>query len=187
MQLKSIPDHHAPSFSNIHTSNLLFQRIPWLIITLFFDSFSASIMQKYEKLFQHHLILSIFLPMITTCACNAGNQPNVLFIRDSPTLSSEEKQKRIVQEFKTSLLTATILSFFTFFRILFQYPNEVNIAGYLALCLFLLTLFAVSIGLFVTYCLSTLNIDPANASPQILSTVVDIVGVSIICWLSFML
>lgn len=73
----------GPGQSNEHTLSayfatpfwrILLRRLPWLIGLLLLQSFSASILHRYDAFLEAHILFTYFIPMVVGTGGNAGNQ-----------------------------------------------------------------------------------------------------------------
>lgn len=53
---------------------LVASRVGWLVSLLGLQSFSSLILQSYQSVIEKHIVIALFLTMLTGTAGNAGNQ-----------------------------------------------------------------------------------------------------------------
>jgi len=163
-------------------------RLPWLIGLLLLQSFSANILGAFDTLLDKHLIIAFFIPMLVGSGGNAGNQPGVMVTRALATgsLNKERLMRLLRKEGQIAFGTACALGLVGFFRVLIQeYPNALPALA-IVLSLWVVVFTSIFLGIFFSVTLDRFGIDPAAGSAPLLTTISDLVGISILCVVSLL-
>ncbi len=170
--------------SYFHTSfwTLIRQRSVWLVSLLVMQSLSSYIMYTYSGVLESHLILSFFLTMLIGTGGNAGNQSATLVIRGLTTgeINPKTEKKIFMREFFSSLTLGIILVVFCFIRV---YLTHKDLVAAFALCsaLFCIVVTSMTLGTLIPLLLNRLSIDPAHSAAPFLATMMDVIGILILC------
>ncbi len=178
------------SESYFETSNwhLIFERSKWLISLLLLQSFSPYIMSKFDAMLSEHVIISLFLTMLIGTGGNAGNQSSTLVIRGLATgeIPPSKAFRLVLREFFIGLVIAGILSVVSFARVFITY-NDITSAIAISVSLFTIVMASILLGTMIPLILNRFKIDPAHSAAPFLSTLMDIIGISIYCTICYYL
>lgn len=165
------------------TWNLILQRSTWLIGLLLLQSVSSVIMGRYDSMIQQYAVLSIFLTMITGTGGNAGNQSATLVIRGLTTGEMNRRNilKVLTREFGIALVISLLLVAVGFFRV--YYSADFSSAFAINISLFFVVIVSTILGSIIPVMLQFMGIDPAHSAAPFLTTVMDILGVLIYCFI----
>jgi len=164
---------------------LAMNRLPWLVGLLFLQSFSAAIMGGFEKLLENHIIVTLFVPMLVGSGGNAGNQPGVMVTRAVGTGEMKGNIKKVLRkEFFMSLITSTTIGILGFCRVLMDPSPEPLSALAIGLSLWCVVFCAIFLGIFFSLMMDRIGIDPASGSAPLLTTIADLIGISLLCIVS---
>lgn len=165
------------------TWTLVWQRIPWLVGLLFLQSISSMILASYDKMINNYAIITFFLTMLIGTGGNAGNQSATLAIRGLTTkeITRQNGIKMLLRELGISLIIAGIIVSFGFARVYYTSHDFVSTIA-ISLSLFLIIVTSVSLGTLIPILLERLNLDPAHSAAPFLTTLMDIFGVVIYCF-----
>ncbi|KAJ8607425.1 hypothetical protein CTAYLR_009986 [Chrysophaeum taylorii] len=174
----SFEEYFATSYTR-----LLRDRLPWLVGLLLLQSSAALIMGTFENLLDKHLVIAFFVPMIVGTGGNAGNQPGVMTTRalSRGTFDSHKLHKLVRRETLLALVTGTLLAVLAFLRVLLQYPSKIKEAGAISIAVFLMVNLAIFIGVAFSIVIDRTGADPANGAAPLLTTVADLVGITLLC------
>ena len=128
--------------------------------------------------------------MIVGSGGNAGNQPGVLVTRalGSGELSRPGALRDLVfKECSVSVAIASILGIFSFFRVLAEYPTDALSALAIALAMTSVVGISVFLGIGFSVLTDRLGIDPAAASAPTLTTIADLLGITILCGMALVI
>eukprot|EP00276_Gloeochaete_wittrockiana_P005013 CAMPEP_0184651466 /NCGR_PEP_ID=MMETSP0308-20130426/9071_1 /TAXON_ID=38269 /ORGANISM="Gloeochaete witrockiana, Strain SAG 46.84" /LENGTH=292 /DNA_ID=CAMNT_0027085697 /DNA_START=377 /DNA_END=1255 /DNA_ORIENTATION=- len=165
---------------------MLSQRLPWLAGLLVLQSVSGFILASYQELIQRHLAITLFLTMLIGTGGNTGNQSSALIVRGLATgeLTDLHALKVLWREFRMSLVMGSILALIAFCRVLLTPQAVLLDACAIALSVLLIVISAMTLGSCLPLLLHRLSLDAANASAPALSTLMDVVGVLIVVFIS---
>lgn len=154
-------------------------RIGWLVILIFGNLFSGAGIAYYEDLIEQVVALVFFLPLLIDSGGNAGSQASTLMVRGLATgdVMMRDWLKLLAKELSVAVMLgvtmAIVVSSVGFFR------AGPEVALVVSLTMVLIVIVGSLIGMSLPFLLSKLNLDPANASTPLITTVCDGLGVLI--------
>lgn len=161
-------------------------RFPWLLILLFIGFLTSMIIASFEETLNQVPILSMFLPLILNMSGNTGVQSLAVTVRGITTNQFVDKRdvlEHLFREFKTSLVNGLALSLVVF---IFSYvygqfigQTEISFSIVIAVSIFLALVIATIAGAFIPLVINSLKIDPAVASGPFITTINDIISLTI--------
>ncbi len=154
-------------------------RLPWLILGLLGGISAAWIIAFFEEPLKTHFILAAFIPLILYIASAVGTQTETLFIRNLILDSRLGIKKYLFREIKAGFLMALILGGLLSLISVFWFSSSYFIGVVLGVSLFLTTLMAVLIGIFIPWLLGKLKKDPAIGTGPFATLVRDILSLVI--------
>jgi cation transporter-like permease len=173
------------TYFNLPYWKILRNRLPWLVGLLFLQSFSAAIMGGFEKLLEEHIIVTLFVPMLVGSGGNAGNQPGVMVTRALSTGELRGKVKPLLRkEAVLALITATTIGVLGFCRVLMDPHPDVISALAIGLSLWFVVFVAIFLGILFSLMMDRCGIDPAAGSAPLLTTIADLIGITLLCLVS---
>ena len=162
------------------------KRIPWLIILLFINLFTSTIIAGYEHVLVQITTLAIFMPLILNMAGNSGTQSLGVIIRLFATNQLTEKSsvwKHLLRELVTGLFNGLVIGILLFgivigLRMLDGSSFQVVLPFALVISLSIFVALAVSTlaGAIIPLIMKLCKIDPAVASGPFITTVNDIIS-----------
>lgn len=165
------------------------KRLPWLVILLFVNLITSSIITNYEKELQALTTLAVFMPLILNMAGNSSTQGLGVIIRLFATNQLKTKKNilnHLFKEFLTGLINGLIIGVGLFILvILFNFiRGEVfleglNLAFVISLSISIALIVATLAGSLVPLIINALKIDPATASGPFITTINDILSLLI--------
>ena len=158
------------------------KRVPWLVVLLFLGTITTNVLAHYESIVLGAAFLFIFMPVITQTGGNVSNQSSALMIRGLATgeIESEDMWRILLKEMVIGLLMGIITGAAIFFRgVLF--PPEITIFQGIAIAISLcfVVVFSTVLGAFAPLLIHKLGFDPTVMSGPLLSTFIDVCGLSI--------
>ncbi|MDZ4197131.1 MAG: magnesium transporter, partial [Candidatus Izemoplasmatales bacterium] len=162
------------------------KRIPWLIILLFINLFTSTIIAGYEHVLVQITTLAIFMPLILNMAGNSGTQSLGVIIRLFATNQLTQRSsiwKHLLRELVTGLFNGVFIGILLFGIVIGL--RMIDGSSFLTVLPFALV---ISLSIFVALAVSTLagaiiplimklcKIDPAVASGPFITTVNDIIS-----------
>lgn len=187
---ETLEDYHKLASLNeydVHSKPLIRskKRLPWLLLLLGLSLITASVLSFFEATLQTVIILVLFQPMILDSAGNISTQSlakAILVINDDP---DADMKPFIIKELLIGLMNSTFLALvgFTFsfiFLWVFQSQNpNVMVSFTVGLALFVALLVGAVTGAFVPMILRKLKIDPSVASGPFMTTLNDVIALTI--------
>lgn len=156
------------------------KRLPWLMILLVVGILSGSIISQFEETLEAVVVLAIFIPMIADMAGNTGTQSLAMVVRGLAlgefgkgkiySLIRREAGVGLIIGTVNGVLIAIIASLWQ------QNPYLGFVIGF---SLWVTLFFATLSGAIVPLILHRLKVDPAVASGPFITTINDILGLTI--------
>ncbi len=160
--------------------DLFKKRFVWLIFLYLAENITARIVSSYSNIISKIAILAAFIPMILDTGGNAGSQSAVLVTRALALgeLTIKDVLRVLSKELLTSLLLSVTIAPVAF---LFAYgvSFDVTVSIAVALAVLLVIMSCSVIGGLLPLFASALKIDPAVISAPLLTTIADIIGLTI--------
>jgi magnesium transporter len=130
-----------------------------------------------------HIVIALFLTMLTGTAGNAGNQSSAMVIRGLATgeIHKGNKMKCLAREGKAALAAAVILSAASFARVLMTPGSTMLATIAVSVAMGATVVGAVLFGTATPLLLDRFGIDPVNFASPALATLTDVSGVLILC------
>ena len=175
---------------------LVVKCVPWIIVLMVLQVFSAMILSKFEGAIESFAILAVFTPLIMDAGGNSGGQTTTMIVRSLSLDEFDRKDyfKVAWKELRVAFVIALIVCIFSFGWLMFEMSVGIintdsvrNLAGNLYGNIALVALL-VSSTLFVTIIISRLvgcslpfiaklvKLDPAVVCGPITTTAVDIIS-----------
>ncbi|SDW68779.1 magnesium transporter [Marininema mesophilum] len=156
------------------------RRIPWLILLLCIGMLTASLLGFFQGTIKKVAILATFMPMISGMTGNTGTQSLALVIRGLSTgqLTRDRYFQILRQEGFVGVIIGMVCSLFIFGLVTFWEGDWVLgliVAGSLQITLILGTLG----GTLIPILLHLLKVDPTIASGPLITTINDVIALSI--------
>ncbi|MGE4571370.1 MAG: magnesium transporter [Candidatus Izemoplasmatales bacterium] len=165
------------------------KRLPWLMILLFVNLITSSIITEYEKELQTLTTLAIFMPLILNMAGNSSTQGLGVIIRLFATNQLKQKGmvlRHLLKELLTGIINGLIVGIGLFimvilFNLIRGIPMDqgLNFALVIALSIQLALIVATLAGSLVPLLMNSIKIDPATASGPFITTINDILSLLI--------
>jgi len=161
-------------------------RLPWLVVLLLIQSTAALVMSSFEELLNQELVIAFFVPMIVGTGGNAGNQPGVAVTRALAlgNVSTRTLRRIVLREAGLGLATASALTIVGFLRVVVEYPEDLRAAAAISLAVFAMVNLAILLGVGFSITMDRLSIDPANGAAPMLTTLTDLIGITMLCGIS---
>ncbi len=155
-------------------------RFPWLIIALFGGLLAGSVISIFRESLESVVILTSFIPVIMAMGGNTGTQSSTIFIRTLTLEEIDRKQflKYVLREVKVGVIIGLVIAI-GLWIIVYLWQGSTVLAGIVGMAMLLAITVANMIGLLVPWTLNTLGFDPAAASNPLITTMQDVIGLSI--------
>ncbi|HRN78294.1 MAG TPA: magnesium transporter [Candidatus Dependentiae bacterium] len=162
----------------------LWERSYILIALLLAESFSGVILRSYEATLGY--LLLAFVPTLISTGGNTSTQTSAIVMRGmgSGEILGANVWRFLRREFMMAVMLAIILGTTAFIRltVISQATMLQGIA--VSTSLGLLVMLSISLGSSIPFILRRFNIDPAFSAGPFLSTLMDILGVLIYCYIA---
>jgi magnesium transporter len=154
-------------------------RIPWLLVGMCGGIVGSRIIGTYEDQIKIHPEMAYFIPLIGAMGGNVGVQSSAIIVQGlaNNTLLGDDIGKKLLKEVGVGLINGAICSSlicaYAFLSGNWQLAITVSVA------LFTVILFASFLGTFVPLTMNRFKINPALATGPFVTTLNDIVGITI--------
>lgn len=177
------------SYTETSRLSLFKKRVPWLVVLMIGEMFTATVMSHYEHAIASAVVLALFIPLIISSGGNTGSQAATLIVRAMALKELEAKDWFYVmkKELVTGVLLGLVLGFIGFLRIyLWQELNFFDfgefylyIGATVGVSLLGVVLWGTLVGSLIPLILKGFKLDPATSSAPFVATLVDITGLII--------
>lgn len=156
------------------------KRLPWLIILLFLGLFTASLIGQFEATLEQVAILAIFMPLIAGMAGNTGTQSLAVAVRGLATGEYQQggKLKLMFKEISTGLIIGGVCGVLIIL-IIYLWKGELFLGILVGISLLATLTIATLSGAIIPLVMDKLKIDPAVASGPFITTINDLISISI--------
>ncbi|MBK6833862.1 MAG: magnesium transporter [Bacteroidetes bacterium] len=155
-------------------------RIPWLLVGMCGGIIGSRIISSYEGQIQIHPEMAFFIPLIGAMGGNVGVQSSAIIVQGlaNNTLKDEKLVPKLMKELGVGLINGLICSSLIFgYNILIS--DSFQLASVVSIALITVILFASFLGTFVPLTLYRFKINPALATGPFVTTLNDILGITI--------
>lgn len=160
---------------------LLFRkRIGWLLILIFVNLISASVISRYEDYVMEFITLALFMPLVIASGGNCGAQSATLMVRAIATgdLELGDWLMAVGKELFVGLLLGVAMAVIA--AVVGKlYGGDSEIAQVVGLSMISIVFVANSFGALLPFVLSRLKVDPAAASTPLITSLMDVLGLII--------
>jgi magnesium transporter len=167
------------SYQETRIFSLYRKRISWLLILVFVNLGSSSVIAFFEETLSSTIALAFFIPLLTGSGGNAGAQSAALMIRELATVDIDVRDwiRIFVKELGDGLLLGLTMGAATFALGFWRGGPMVGLV--IALSMLALLFVANLFGILLPFVLVRLKFDPAVASSPLITTLVDLMGLTI--------
>jgi magnesium transporter len=154
-------------------------RLPWLLIGIFGGMLSARFMGLFEKELATVTAIAFFVPLIQATGGNVGIQSSSLVVQSlaSTGYVDEGLLNRLSKVVLVALLNAFFLSVIVFFGNWLLFGNK-ELSFIVSIALFSVVVFASLVGTLTPLILDRFGINPAVASGPFITTINDLLGLT---------
>lgn len=156
------------------------RRLPWLILLLFIGLLSGSIISRFEDTLAQVVALAFFMPMIAGMTGNTGTQSLAVVVRGLITRELDKRTvfRLIFRELGVGVIIGVTCGILIAFTAYIWQGNA--ILGLVVGCSLLATLIIGTLaGTIIPLILYKFKVDPAVASGPLITTINDILSLSI--------
>lgn len=165
--------------SNASIWRLSKARLPWLFIGLFGGILGAQVIGNFEVQIGQIPALAFFIPLVAAMGGNVGVQSSAIVVQSLANGTNQFSSilSRVKKEALLGLLNGFLCSLVIF---LVTWLLETPLLGLaVSLSLFTVIVFAAILGTLIPLILDKYNIDPAVATGPFITTMNDVVGLTI--------
>jgi magnesium transporter len=155
-------------------------RIPWLLVGMCGGIVGSRIIGGYESQIKIHPEMAFFIPLIGATGGNVGVQSSAIIVQGlaNNTLISNKIAPKLLKELGVGLINGVICS-----ALILGYNLLINeswkLAATVSIALFTVIICASFLGTFVPLTMNRFKINPALATGPFVTTLNDIIGISI--------
>ncbi|TND08807.1 MAG: magnesium transporter [Bacteroidetes bacterium] len=155
-------------------------RIPWLLVGLAGGILGSRIIGTYESQIQLHPEMAFFIPLIGAMGGNVGVQSSAIVVQGlaNNTIQPGNMFPKLIRELSVGLVNGLICSLIILAYNLIT-NDSMNLCITVSTALFSVIIFASFLGTFVPLTLNRMKLDPALATGPFVTTVNDIIGMTI--------
>ncbi|MDW7674314.1 MAG: magnesium transporter [Bacillota bacterium] len=167
-------------YLNIGAFDAAKKRIPWLALLLLIGIMSGNIIAQFEETLDQVIILAIFIPMIADMAGNTGTQSLAVVVRGLAIgeFVGRDAMRLIRREAGVGLIIGTVNGFLISL-LAGIWQQNIWLGFVIGISLWVTLFFATLAGTIVPLIMFKLKIDPAVASGPFITTINDILGLTI--------
>lgn len=155
-------------------------RLPWLLIGILGGLMNAKFMGLFEAELSRITAIAFFTPLIQATGGNVGIQSSSLIVQSlsNPGFVEEGLWKRLSKVFSVALLNGIFLAVIVFGANVLLF-DEKTLSFVVSVALFSVVLFASFVGTVTPLVLHRLNFNPALASGPFITTINDLLGLTV--------
>ncbi len=165
------------------------KRMPWLLVLLFINLITSSIIAGFENTLLLLPTLSIFMPLILNMAGNSGTQSLGIVIRLFAKNELDEKKsiyKHLLNELLTGIVNGFIIAVMLFMIVIvfnltrgIPFLDGISFALVIALSINIALIVSTVSGTVIPLIINLFKLDPAVASGPFITTINDILSLLI--------
>jgi len=172
----------AEAYLESSVARLIWRRLPWLVLLLLAGTITTNVLAGYRDLIARFAFLALFIPVITQTGGNSGTQSSTLIIRGLATghLHFRLIGRALSKELATGVVIGLATGGIIFLRSFFLPPGlEGMEALAIGISLASVVFFATLMGCLMPFIISRFNGDPATAAGPLMTTLIDIAGLTV--------
>lgn len=165
------------------------KRVIWLVSLAAIGIISGMIINEYQGVLEHFIILAMYMPMMAATGGNTGSQAATVVIRalSLGEISDEDWMKIVFKEMKISFMLSVCVALLTYLKIAFLSFHSVLPPGFSMSQIGIVISFAIAIqvvtsaviGAGLPLIVRKMGGDPAVVASPAITTIVDITGLLI--------
>jgi magnesium transporter len=155
-------------------------RIPWLVLLLGVGVMAGNIIAQFEETLDAVVVLAVFIPMIADMAGNTGTQSLAVVVRGLTMGQFKGKDAwRLIRREAAVGVMIGVVNGVLISIIAAVWHDSVMLGFVIGLSLSITLFFATLAGTIIPLIMTKLKIDPAIASGPFITTINDLVGLTI--------
>jgi magnesium transporter len=155
-------------------------RLPWLMGGLMGGLGSSMLVSNFETDISHLPQMAFFMPVVAAMGGNAGVQSSAIIVQGlaNNTLKSKNIMPKLAKEFTVSLINGLVCSaLLLMFNLFIGHHYDLSIV--VSIALITVIIFASLLGTITPLILEKFKIDPALATGPFVTTINDIIGLTV--------
>lgn len=156
------------------------RRALWLIVLYMLESVTVTVISRFEDILASIIALSFFIPLLIDTGGNTGSQSATMVIRSLAI--GEARPADITRIVLKELATSTVLALIMApigFTIAYTISQSTLVALTVSLALSTTIVVASLLGVLLPFTALLLKIDPALVSAPLITTIADVVGITL--------
>jgi magnesium transporter len=155
-------------------------RLPWLLIGIIGGLMNAKFMGLFESQLMSLTAIAFFIPLIQATGGNVGIQSSSLIVQSlaNPDFVDEGLWNRLVKVFFVAILNGVFLSVIVLGANILLF-GEYELSFVVAIALFSVVVFASFVGTITPLLLNRFGFNPALAAGPFITTINDLLGLSL--------
>ncbi|MGN0547255.1 MAG: magnesium transporter [Acutalibacteraceae bacterium] len=156
-------------------------RIPWLLILMISGTFTGKIVEGYETLLSGFVALTASMPMLMGTSGNAGQQISTLMIRGLAVGEIELRDyfRVVFKELRVAAICGLVLGVANIGRMYLFCDGTLDVYLVVSLAMFFAVIVAKLIGCSLPIFAKLIRLDPALMAGPLISTLLDMITLSI--------
>jgi magnesium transporter len=157
-------------------------RLPWLVVGLVGSGLSGSVIGSFEGALQQAVVLATFIPVVTAMGGNAAVQSAAIAVQGLSTgdLWLADAFRRIGKEVAVALVNGLVIAAALCAAVaVLGLGNVPMLVATLGLTMLTISVVATTNGALTPFALKSLGVDPASAMGPFVTTLNDILGLTI--------
>ncbi len=157
-------------------------RLPWLLVGLFGAGLSGTVISVFQEGLAQAIVLAAFIPIVTAMGGNAAVQSAAIAVQGltSGEIWVGDMFRRIFKELSVALVNGMSLALLiSAFVLVTGMGNAVRLALTIGLTMLSVIILATTNGALVPFILKRTGVDPASAMGPFVTTLNDIIGLSV--------
>ncbi|NBC00704.1 MAG: magnesium transporter [Bacteroidetes bacterium] len=157
-------------------------RMPWLLIGLLGAGLSGTVIGTFEATLEQAVVLAAFIPIVTAMGGNAAVQSAAIAVQglSSGKLWPGDLMRRMGKEMLVAIVNGLLLAALLCLMIfLLQLGDVTRLVLTLGVTMFTVILLATTNGALVPFVLKKMGVDPASAMGPFVTTLNDIIGLTV--------
>lgn len=169
------------NYFQINLITVVRKRVVWLLVLLFTNTVTGSIIKSQESVIAKMAILTAFIPLLTGTGGNVGAQSSTVVIRGLNTDQIKDlgSGKVIFREGMAGILLGVILGFLAMIWAYLILRTNPAVAFSVGISLVGIAFLASVAGSSLPFLFRAIGLDPALMSAPFITTAVDVLGVLI--------
>ncbi len=184
-----MPSENDEGYMNTSSIEHFKKRVVWLVSLAAIGIVSGMIINEYQSVLEHFIILAMYMPMMAATGGNTGSQAATVVIRALSLGEIEDKDwyKIVFKEMKISFMLSICVAALTYMKIAFLSFQSLLPKGFTMSYIGITIAFAIAIQVITSALIGAglplvvrrLGGDPAVVASPAITTIVDITGLLI--------